>query len=93
MKVLELLLEKGADGNACNKWKETPLLIAANNGHKDAVEALLKHGADPSLCSEAGWSALTFAAHKVRVATMQFITHTEQGAWLSYFLSLLFTGL
>jgi hypothetical protein len=67
MQVLELLLEKGADGNACNKWRETPLLIAANNGHKAAVEALLKNGADPSLCSEAGWSALTFAAHKVRV--------------------------
>lgn len=67
MKVLDLLLKKGADGNACNKWKETPLLIAANNGHKAAVEALLKHGADPSLCSEAGWSALTFAAHKVRL--------------------------
>ena len=82
MKVLELLLEKGADGNACNKWRETPLLIAANNGHKAAVEALLKHGADPSLCSEAGWSALTFAAHKVRiddtsklVCPFQFATH------------------
>ncbi len=66
MRVLQLLLDKGADGNACNKWRETPLLIAANNGHRAAVEALLKHGADPSLCSEAGWSALTFAAHKVR---------------------------
>lgn len=66
MRVLQLLLEKGADGNACNKWRETPLLIAANNGHRSAVEALLKHGANPSLCSEAGWSALTFAAHKVR---------------------------
>ena len=65
MRVLQLLLDKGADGNACNKWRETPLLIAANNGHRAAVEALLKHGADPSLCSEAGWSALTFAAHKV----------------------------
>jgi len=68
MKVLKLLLEKGADGNACNKWRETPLLIAANNGHRAAVEALLKHGADPSLCSEAGWSALTFAAHKVSIS-------------------------
>jgi ankyrin repeat protein len=72
MKVLELLLAKGADGNACNKWRETPLLIAANNGHKAAVEALLKHGADPSLCSEAGWSALTFAAHKVSVDFSSF---------------------
>jgi hypothetical protein len=63
--VLKLLLEEGANANACNKWRETPLLIAANNGHLDAVDALLKHGADPCLCSEAGWSALTFAAHKV----------------------------
>lgn len=66
MAVLHLLLEQGADGNACNKWKETPLLIAANTGNDPAVQALLQAGADPSLCSEAGWSALTFAAHKVR---------------------------
>lgn len=64
LEVLNLLLEKGADVNACNKWRETPLLIAANNGHVEAVKALLATGADPSLCSEAGWSALTFAAHK-----------------------------
>lgn len=64
LEVLKLLLKRGADGNACNKWRETPLLIAANNGHRAAVEALLESGADPSLCSEAGWSALTFAAHK-----------------------------
>lgn len=64
LEVLNLLLKHGADGNACNKWRETPLLIAANNGHLAAVEALLTSGADPSMCSEAGWSALTFAAHK-----------------------------
>jgi ankyrin repeat protein len=64
LNVLNLLLERGADPNACNKWKETPLLIAANNGHCDAVKALLENGADSALCSEAGWSALTFAAHK-----------------------------
>ena len=87
MKVLKLLLEKGADGNACNKWKETPLLIAANNGHKAAVEALLKHGADPSLCSEAGWSALTFAAHKVR---MEQRPNSNSATFLSPHGSLLF---
>ena len=62
--VLELLLANDADGNAVNKWKETPLLIAANNGNVGAVKALLKNKADPSKCSEAGWSALTFACHK-----------------------------
>jgi hypothetical protein len=65
--VLNLLLQNGASCNACNKWRETPLLIAANNGHTKAVAALLGKGADPTLCSEAGWSALTFAAHKVRI--------------------------
>jgi ankyrin repeat protein len=79
MQVLQLLLEKGADGNACNKWRETPLLIAANNGHRSAVEALLKHGADPSLCSEAGWSALTFAAHKVRQVYICGTRHWPSG--------------
>ena len=70
LEVLNLLLERGADPNACNKWRETPLLIAANNGHRAAVEALLDHGADPSMCSEAGWSALTFAAHKVKYGVL-----------------------
>jgi hypothetical protein len=87
MDVLTLLLEQGADGNACNKWKETPLLIAANNGHRAAVEALLKHGADPSLCSEAGWSALTFAAHKVSELTVGF-SGMVSVRWVQTFLML-----
>jgi hypothetical protein len=73
LEVLKILLKRGADGNACNKWRETPLLIAANNGHKAAVKALLDHNADPSLCSEAGWSALTFAAHKVCQSLVSFL--------------------
>ena len=77
MDVLKLLLKREADPNAVNKWRETPLLIAANNGHTKAVEGLLQNNADPSLVSEAGWSALTFAAHKVRcsVAHLLFLPY------------------
>ena len=86
LSVLTLLLQEGADGNACNKWKETPLLIAANNGHGTAVAELLKHGANPSLCSEAGWSALTFAAHKVRAwVHFFFVFNTMRFSLVSHF--------
>jgi hypothetical protein len=43
-----------ADPNAVNKWKETPLLIAANNGNEGAVRALLAARADPSKVSAWG---------------------------------------
>jgi MATH domain/Ankyrin repeats (many copies) len=90
MEVLQLLLEKGADGNACNKWSETPLLIAANNGHRLAVEALLLHGANPSLCSEAGWSALTFAAHKVSDNKMLHVVCSSSYEIFSHHMFLVF---
>jgi hypothetical protein len=80
--VLFKLLEHGASVDAVNKWKETPLLIAANNGHTIAVETLLKAGSNPSLCSEAGWSALTFAAHKVCLVILywfKFLSLTVRG--------------
>lgn len=87
IEVLNLLLERDADPNACNKWRETPLLIAANNGHYEACEALLDNGADPSLCSEAGWSALTFAAHKVRLLSGNRVTGAAVTAPLTSFLT------
>jgi len=53
LEVLKLLLERVSNGNACSKWQEMLLLIAANSNYHDAVDALLKHGADPFFCSEA----------------------------------------
>ena len=62
--AVQLLLDGGADVHALNKWRETPLLTAANHGQAGAVEALLKSGADPCKCTDTGWSPLSIAAYK-----------------------------
>jgi Ankyrin repeats (3 copies)/Phosphorylated CTD interacting factor 1 WW domain len=62
--AVRLLLEGGANVHALNKWRETPLLTAANHGQAGAVEALLVAGADPCKCTDTGWSPLSIAAYK-----------------------------
>lgn len=39
-----LLLESGANLNACDVKKKTPLALAAQNGHLNVVEVLLQKG-------------------------------------------------
>ena len=43
---LQALIEHGADVNATNKWNKTALRIACAKGNSDAVNVLLKAGAD-----------------------------------------------
>lgn len=62
--AVKQLLDAKSDVHALNKWRETPLLTAANHGHAKAVEALLKSGADPCMCTDTGWSPLSIAAYK-----------------------------
>jgi hypothetical protein len=62
--AVKLLLNSGADVHALNKWRETPLLTAANHGQAGAVFALLTAGADPCKCTDTGWSPLSIAAYK-----------------------------
>ena len=64
LEAVKLLLESNADVHALNKWRETPLLTAANHGQAGAVEALLRAGADPCKCTDTGWSPLSIAAYK-----------------------------
>jgi len=48
IRVVTLLLEKGADVNKHNEGGETPLHYATRHGHVKVMEILLDHGADPT---------------------------------------------
>lgn len=64
--------------HALNKWRETPLLTAANHGQGSAVEALLDAGADPCKCTDTGWSPLSIAAYKGHDEVVRLLL--EEGA-------------
>ncbi|XP_077435298.1 dynein axonemal heavy chain 12 [Vanacampus margaritifer] len=49
-----LLLESGANPNACDIKKKTPLALAAQNGHLNVAEHLLLKGANVECESESG---------------------------------------
>jgi ankyrin repeat protein len=44
--IVELLIAEGADVNARDNYKWTPLNYAAHGGHKEIVELLIAAGAD-----------------------------------------------
>ena len=44
--VVQLLISKGADVNACTKSMTTPIHWAADRGYKDVVEMLILNGAN-----------------------------------------------
>ena len=48
IRVVKLLLEKGADVNKHNEGGETPLHYAARHGHVKVMEILIDHDADPT---------------------------------------------
>lgn len=55
------LIQRGANVNATSPNGSTPLMLAAREGREDAARLLLESGADTSLKSDWGDTALTFA--------------------------------
>lgn len=78
LSAVKQLIDGGADVHALNKWRETPLLTAANHGQANAVEALLEAGADPCKCTDTGWSPLSIAAYKGHDEVVRLLL--EEGA-------------
>lgn len=50
-KIAMRLIEAGADPNARDRQGRTALIVAANSGYADVVQALLTKGADPRAAS------------------------------------------
>jgi len=45
-KIVRLLIDRGVDVNACDKYSTTPLILAIENNNLEIVRLLLEHGAD-----------------------------------------------
>ena len=61
LEILKCLIEIGADVNAHTKIKRTPLMMACEYGHSNAVTCLIEHGANVSPKDEYCYTALHHA--------------------------------
>lgn len=66
VKMLQLLLEHGANPNAVSKKGYTALHVAAWSGHVECVELLITRGCDPEISSVRGFRALDVATEDVQ---------------------------
>jgi len=60
------------------KTGHTSLMLAAQEGHKEVCEALLKTGANPLATEENGWNAMHLAANKGKTEIVQFLSAHKQ---------------
>ncbi|MCJ1310363.1 hypothetical protein MMC25_004027 [Agyrium rufum] len=71
--VLELVLCHGADPNIQDSDGHTPMHWAVRMGNLDAIEPLLRNGADPQRQSYAGTTILTYALVRHLYPTFRYL--------------------
>lgn len=72
-KVVEVLVETGADVNNVDVTKKTSLHYAAENGYYQVVKQLLNLGAELSTADDDGYTALHFAAMNGHLAAVRVL--------------------
>ncbi|KAF9101806.1 hypothetical protein BGX29_005248 [Mortierella sp. GBA35] len=76
--VIELLLKKGAEVNAMDSRKSTPLhMVLEKMDNEEIVQMLLLYGADPSLRNGNKRNALCVAAENLRVMSAWFLLEND----------------
>ncbi|KAI1314738.1 hypothetical protein EDD11_001752 [Mortierella claussenii] len=76
--VIELLLKKGAEVNAIDSRKSTPLhMVLERMDNEEIVQMLLLYGADPSLKNSNKRNALCVAAEYLRVMSAWFLLEND----------------
>jgi len=69
--IAMLLLSRGADVNALDHYKQTPLIAAARNGNAALVNALLARGANARQHDENDYGPLEYAAQAGDLSTVR----------------------
>ena len=59
--VIQAVIGHGGDVNSTNKKNVTALMIACENGHKDAINVLFNAGADPNITDDVGATCIYHA--------------------------------
>lgn len=68
LRIVEMLILKGADVNFTDTYERTSLMLASANLHSELVKLLLANGADPTLADTKGRVASDYAASAARSA-------------------------
>ncbi|KAJ8675759.1 hypothetical protein QAD02_011545 [Eretmocerus hayati] len=77
-KIIEMLLEKGADANVCTSTtnKLTALHVASKKGYAKVVESLLRHKADVNAKTKGGYTAIQYAVKKGHVEVLEILLNS-----------------
>jgi len=86
-KIIELLINKGADLNLQDNNKDTALLYSLKNGYKDIAELLINKGADLNLKDSYGNSPLSYSSKLQKILDKKNVNQTTFDDKLKFYIT------